>query len=177
MKLLTCQCWTSGPAREIMSAQALLLISRNDILEVSEGPESRKLFQLLSWLTRNGFHLMATAAMPDPNNSRERWLKGGGDPSLFGPGSIRSKLDEAGGTLDGVYYVPRSFIAQNRNRIRSLDDVMKRYAVSPQITYLYSSSRKWAEAAEKLDIRSVCLAKPRKLIEELARLKQLAKTP
>lgn len=158
-----------------MSAQALLLISRNDILEVSEGPESKKLFRLLAWLTRHGFHLMATAAMPDPSNSRERWLKGGGDPSLFGQGSIRSKLDEAGGTLDGVYYVPRSFISQNRNRIKSLDDMMKRYAASPQITYLYSSSRKWAQAAEQLDIHSTCLDKPRQLIKELGKLKQIAK--
>lgn len=153
-----------------------MLISRNDILEVSEGQESRKLFRLLAWLTRHGFHLMATAAMPDPNNSRERWLKSGGDPSLFGAESIRSKLDAAGGTLDGVYYVPKSFITQNRNRIRSLGDLMQRYAVSPEITYLYSSSRKWAKAAEQLNIRSTCLEESGQLIDELARLKKASES-
>lgn len=155
-----------------MSVQSLLLISRDDILEVAQGPESRKMFGLLAWLTRNGFHLLATAAMPHPSNSRERWLKGGGDASLFGPDSIRSKIDEAGGTLDGVYYVPRSLITQNRNRIKSLDDMMQRYDASPQATFLYSSSRKWAEAAAQLDIHATCLAESRQLIDELTRLKQ-----
>ena len=159
-----------------MGAQALLLISRNDLLEVSESPESKKLFRHLAWLTRHGFHLMATAAMPDPSNSRERWLKSGGDPSLFGRESIRSKLDEAGGTLDGVYYVPRSFITQNRNRVKSLDDMMARYAVSPKMTYLYSSSKNWAKVARQLNIRSTYLDKPKQLIDELVSLKQAVKT-
>lgn len=159
---------------EIMSAQVLLLISRNDILEVSEGPDSKKLFRLLAWLTRHGYHLLATAAMPDPSNSRERWLKGGGDPSLFGPGSIRSKINEAGGTLDGVYYVPRSFITQNRNRIKSLDDMMRRYSTSPRETYLLSSSRKWAEAASQLEINATYLEEPRQLIDELTKIRQNA---
>ena len=159
-----------------MSAQSLLLVSRNDILEVSKGAESKKLFRLLSWLTRHGFHLLATAAMPDPNNSKDRWLKGGGDAALFGQDSLRSKINEAGGTLDGVYYVPRSFIAQNRNRTSSLSDMMQRYAASPQATFLYSSSRKWAETAARLNINATCLESPGQLIEELSRLKQGAKT-
>ena len=157
-----------------MATQALLLISRKDILEVAEGPDQKELFRLLAWLTRHGFHLLATAAMPDPGDSRERWLKGGGDASLVGPESIRSRIDEAGGTLDGVYFVPRSLLMQHRNRIHSLRDMMQRYAVEPGATYLYSSSRKWAEAALELDIQATCLNDSSQLIRNLSDLRRAA---
>lgn len=155
-----------------MASQILLMISRNDILEVAEGPQQKELFRLLAWLTRHGFHLLATAPMPDHSDSRERWLKGGGDASLVGPQSIRSRIDEAGGTLDGVYYVPRSLLTQHRNRIESLQDMMQRYAVSPEHSYLLSSSKKWVEAALELDIRATFLDQEGQLISELARLKE-----
>lgn len=155
-----------------MASQALLMISRNDILEVAEGPEQKELFRLLAWLTRHGFHLLATAPMPDHVDSRERWLKGGGDASLVGPESIRSRIDEAGGTLDGVYYVPRSLLTQHRNRIESLQDMMQRYAVSPEHCYLLSSSKKWVEAALELNIRATFLDEMGQIIEELTRLRE-----
>lgn len=156
-----------------MASQLLLMISRNDILEVAEGPDQKELFRLLAWLTRHGFHLLATAPMPDQGNSRERWLKGGGDASLVGPESIRSKIDEAGGTLDGVYYVPRSLLTQHRNRINSLKDMMQRYAVAPDSSYLLSSSKKWVEAALELEIRAKYLNDSCELIPELTGLKEL----
>lgn len=156
-----------------MASQLLLMISRNDILEVSQGPDQKELFRLLAWLTRRGFHLLATAAMPDPGNSRERWLKGGGDASLVGPESIRSRIDEAGGTLDGVYYVPRSFLTQHRNRINSLKDMMQRYSVAPQSSYLLSSSKKWVDAALELEVRAKFLDESAQLIPELTKLKSL----
>lgn len=154
-----------------MASQLLLLISRNDILEVAEGPNQKELFRLLAWLTRHGFHLLATAAMPNHGDSKERWLKGGGDASLVGPESIRSRIDEAGGTLDGVYFVPRSLLTQHRNRIQSLRDMMQRYSVAPDRTYLLSSSRKWAEAALELEVRATCLEDSAQLIPELRELK------
>lgn len=150
------------------------MISRNDILEVAEGPDQKELFRVIAWLTRRGFHLLATAPMPDPGDSKERWLKGGGDASLVGPESIRSRIDEAGGTLDGVYYVPRSLLTQHRNRIESLRDMMQRYGVAPDMCYLFSSSKKWAEAAMGLDIRATFLDRAGQLTEELARLKESA---
>lgn len=153
------------------SQQRLLMISRNDILEVAESPGQKELFRLIAWLTRHGYHLLATAAMPDHGNSRESWLKGGGDASLVGPESIRSRIDEAGGTLDGVYYVPRSLLTQHRNRIESLRDMMQRYSVSPASTYLFSSSKKWADAALELDIQATFLDKAERLLPELERLK------
>ncbi|HKJ16587.1 MAG TPA: hypothetical protein VJ984_04495 [Xanthomonadales bacterium] len=157
-----------------MSEQTLLMISRDDILAVADGPQSKDLFRLLAWLTRNDFHLLATATMPDHSNSRERWLKGGGDADLFGPDSIRSRIDEAGGTLDGVYYVPRSLLSQNKNRINSLGDMMQRYKASPNTCYLFSSSRKWAQAALQLGIQATALDKSRQLIAELTALKEKA---
>ena len=159
-----------------MSSQILLMISRNDILEVAEGPRQKELFRLLAWLTRHGFHLLATASMPDHGDSRERWLKGGGDASLVGPESIRSRIDEAGGTLDGVYYVPRSLLTQNRNRVESLRDMMQRYAVSPESTYLLSSSKKWVDAALGLEIRATYLNDAAQLIAELIQLKDDAES-
>lgn len=155
-----------------MASQLLLMISRNDILEVAEGPDHKELFRLLAWLTRHGFHLLATAPMPDHGDSRERWLKGGGDFSLVGPESIRSKIDEAGGTLDGVYYVPRSLLTQHRNRIDSLEDMMQRYGVAPDYSYLVSSSKKWVEAALELDVRAKYLDDSSQLIPELRLLKE-----
>ncbi len=157
-----------------MTTQALLLVSRKDILEVGGGPQQKELFRLLAWLTRHGFHLLATAPMPDHGNSRESWLKGGGDASLVGPESIRSRINEAGGTLDGVYYVPRSLLMQHRNRVSSLRDMMQRYSVDPSATYLFSSSRKWVEAAQGLDIRAACLDDSTQLIARLAELRKSA---
>lgn len=157
-----------------MATQTLLLISRKDILEVAAGPEAKELFRLLAWLTRHGFHLLATAAMPDTGDSRERWLKGGGDASLVGQESIRSRINEAGGTLDGVYYVPRSILMQHRNRINSLRDMMQRYSVKPSATYLYSSSKKWAEAASELEIQATCLDDSSQLIKSLSDLRSAA---
>lgn len=155
-----------------MDSQRLLMISRNDILEVAEGPDQKDLFRLIAWLTRHGFHLLATAAMPNHVDSKEQWLKGGGDASLVGPQSIRSRIDEAGGTLDGVYYVPRSLLTQHRNRIESLRDMMQRYAVSPEASYLLSSSKKWAEAALELAIQATYLEDSSQLVGELSRLRK-----
>ena len=157
-----------------MASQILLMISRADILEVAEGPEQKDLFRLLAWLTRHGFHLLATAPMPDQVDSKERWLKGGGDASLVGPDSIRSRIDEAGGTLDGVYYVPHSFFSQNRNRTNSLMDMMQRYSVQPASSYLLSSSKKWVEAAQALEIRATYLGGDVSLIAELKSLRERA---
>lgn len=157
-----------------MSTQNLLLISRNDILEVAQSGAQIDLFRTLAWLTRHGFHLLATAPMPDPHGSRERWLKGGGDASLVGPDSIRSRIDDAGGTLDGVYYVPRSLFLQNKNRLNSLRDVLERYALGPDSVWLYSSSRKWVAAAKELGIRATHLEQSGEIIGHLAALKESA---
>ena len=155
-----------------MATQHLLMISRNDILNVADAADHTALFRLLAWLTRNGFHLIATAPMPDHHDSREQWLKGGGDAALVGPDSIRSRVVAAGGTLDGVYYVPKSLILQKKNRLSSLRDMLERYAVAPDSAWLFSSSKRWVEAALELNIRATALSSSNDLLQHLAELKR-----
>lgn len=148
-----------------MSDQHLLLISRDDIIPVADGKEGKHLFLLLARLTRKAFHLLATAPQPD------RWsAHGGPDDALLGPGSIRKRLADAGGTLDGVYYVPRSLMTQRRNREQALKDIIKRYGVSSDYCYLFSSSRKFVHAASDLGINATHLDREHELIPELKAL-------
>ena len=98
-----------------MQDRHLLLISRDDILSLMGDGQDTRLFRLLARFTRSGFHLLATASQP------ERWSSshGGPDDALLGPDSIRKRLSDAGGALDGVYYVPRSLLTQKRNRVQA----------------------------------------------------------
>jgi hypothetical protein len=147
----------------MMQKQRLLLISRDDILAVVDGEQDPRLFRILARFTRQGYHLLATAPQP------ERWSSshGGPDDALLGPGSIRERLTEAGGVLDGVYYVQRSLLTQKRNRVQALKDILQRYAASPDHCHLFSSSRKFVEVARELGIHASHLNKQRSLSEEL----------
>ena len=77
-----------------MSDSRLLLISRDDILGVAPDKEANKLFRTLARLTRGDFQLLATAPQP------EEWSRehGGPEDVLLGPGSIRKRLADFGGT-------------------------------------------------------------------------------
>jgi hypothetical protein len=149
-----------------VAEQRLLLISRDDILGVSSGSRGDRLYRLLARLTRGDYQLLATAPQP------EQWSRehGGPDDALLGPDSIRKRLSNAGGQIDGVYYVPRSLLTQKRNREDALRDMMKRYGVEPGDCYLFSSSRKFVEAAAGLGIRSTHLDDDHSLMNELKRL-------
>ena len=149
-----------------MQKQRLLLISRDDILAVVDGEQDPRLFRILARFTRQGYHLLATAPQP------ERWSSshGGPDDALLGPGSIRERLTEVGGVLDGVYYVQRSLLTQKRNRVQALKDILQRYAASPDHCHLFSSSRKFVEVARELGIHAAHLNKQRSLSEELKSL-------
>ena len=146
-----------------MPDSRLLMISRDDILSVAAGDKGDRLYRLLARLTRLGFQLLATAPQPD-DWSRDH---GGPDDALLGPQSIRKRLADAGGTIDGIYYVPRSLFTQRRNREEALRDIMSRYAIKPGQCYLYSSSRKFAEAAAGLGIAATALSDDRPLMPEL----------
>lgn len=146
-----------------MPDSRLLMISRDDILAVGAGQRGERLYRLLARLTRLGFQLLATAPQPD-DWSRDH---GGPDDALLGPQSIRKRLADAGGTIDGIYYVPRSLFTQRRNREEALRDIMARYAISPGQCFLYSSSRKFVEAAASLGIAATTLADDRPLMPEL----------
>lgn len=149
-----------------MPDQRLLMISRDDILEVGAAKQSDRLFRTLARLTRLGFQLLATAPQPD-DWSREH---GGPDDALLGPDSIRKRLADAGGTMDGVYYVPKSLFTQKRNREAALRDIMKRYAVEPRQCRLLSSSRKFVDAARELGIDATALDDSKQLMQELKSL-------
>lgn len=146
------------------------MISRDDILRLGAGKQGEVLFRTLARLTRAGFQLLATAPQPD-DWSRDH---GGPDDALLGPDSIRRRLADAGGMLDGVYYVPRSLFTQKRNREAALADIMKRYGIAPSHCHLFSSSRKFVEAAADMGIDATTLSTDRQLMQGLkALLKRL----
>ncbi len=149
----------------------LLLISRDDIIQASEEKNGSKIFQLLASLTRRNFHLLATAPQPDRFVSAH----GGPDDALLGPNSIRKRLSDAGGALDGVYYVPRSLLTQKRNREQALKDMLQRYSSLPANCYLFSSSRKFVDAAVELGISGIHLNKQNSLMSELKTLSKSIK--
>jgi hypothetical protein len=150
-----------------MQEHRLLLISRDDILEISAGKVGNKLFRRLARLTRHGFQLLATASQPDKWSTDQNDQ----DNALLGPLSIRERIADEGGVLDGVYYVPRSSLTQRRNREEALQDMMTRYATSPGNCYLFSSSRKFVEAAADLGINATALVHDGQLMAELKALR------
>lgn len=149
-----------------MPKQRLLLISRDDIRNAAADKNDTRLFRILARFTRQGFHLLATAPQPD------RWSSehGGPDEALLGPGSIQERLADAGGVLDGIYYVRRSLLTQKRNRVEALKDMLQRYATNPDHCHLYSSSRKFVEVARELGIHATHLKGERSLITQLNKL-------
>jgi len=146
-----------------MATPHLLLISRDDILAYDEKPSGQELYRLLGRLTRQGFRLLSTAPQP------EQWYNCG-DDVLLGPHSIRKQLAEAGGTLDGVYFIPRSSFTQRRKREESLQDILERYKVQADQCYLFSSSRKFVRAASGMGIHATRLHTDRNLLESLKSL-------
>jgi hypothetical protein len=144
----------------------LLLISRDDILGEVERGNGAHLFRLLATLTRQGIHLLATAPQPD------KWTgeHGSPDDALLGPESIRKRLADAGGKLDGVYYVRRSLLTQRRNREDALNDILQRYAAAPGHCTLMSSARKFVQVADELGILAVQLSREQSLLQALTAL-------
>jgi len=150
----------------MLQKQRLLLISRDDILKFADGNHDAGLFRILARFTRQGYHLLATAPQPDQWSSRH----GGPDDALLGPESIHERLADAGGVLDGVYYVRRSLLTQKRNRIQALQDILERYAANTDHCYLFSSSKKFVEVARELGIHATHLNKKHMLASELKTL-------
>lgn len=141
-----------------MQTNGLLLISRRDILAAVQQPEGARLLRNLARLTHQGYSLLATASLPN------EWSKNlaesrRGQPRQTG---LRELIADAGGALSGVYYVPRSLMTQKTNREKSLKDMMNRFGAEPGNCYLYSSSRKFVQAAVGLGINAhfVCEEAP-----------------
>jgi hypothetical protein len=84
------------------------------------------------------------------------------------------RATSAGGSIEGVYYVPRSLLTQDRNRQGALKDILKRFSVKASETALLSSSTPFIKAAERLDIKVFEIGTPDKEMGSLlAALKAL----
>lgn len=131
------------PAKE-----KLLIISRDALLRALPEASSDNVFRLLAGFSRQGIHLLLTA--PEP----ERWVptRGNVDDALNSQKELMERLAIAGGDFEGVYYVPRSLLTQDRNREGALRDILKRYSMKPSAATLISSSTPFLKAAERLGI-------------------------
>lgn len=131
--------------------QSLLIISRDLLLELEKEPSSELVFRQLANLNRRGFNLLLTASAPD------RWVptRGNVDNALQQQGRIQGRVRQAGGDLDGIYYVPRSLLTQDRNRTGALRDILQRYALEANQALLLSSSIPFLKAARRVGIEAI----------------------
>lgn len=127
------------------------MISRDVLLQIESGDALDQVYRRLAQLHRIGFNLLVTAAAPD------KWLptRGNVDSVLKHQSSIQDAMQSAGGEFDGVYYVPRSLLTQDRNRKGALEDILKRYAVSAHEAILISDSEPFLKAAARMGIHSL----------------------
>jgi histidinol phosphatase-like enzyme len=130
--------------------QKLLIISRDAILKVEAMASSELVFRQLANLNRRGFSLLLTASEPD------HWVptRGNVDNALQQQGHIQQRVQQAGGDLDGVYYVPRSLLTQDRNRTGALRDILRRYSAEPTQALLLSSSTPFLKAASRVGLQT-----------------------
>lgn len=152
-----------------MAAQPLLLISRNDLREAAEGSGGDHLVRQLARLTRQGFHLLSVASQPDDWSGKDAVSR----RSLPAGRSTRQRVTEAGGHLDGVYYIPRSMLTQKKKRLDALHDIMTRFSMEASNVYLLSSGSKLLGAAESLGIKTLKVGRKAPLTELLDTFFQL----
>lgn len=133
-----------------MSGQQLLLLSRDTLLQAEPTPAGPRIIRLLASLTRKGVHVLLTAPEPD------HWFptRGNVDQALADQSRLQKAIKEAGGSLDGVYYVPRSLFTQDRNREGALQDILARYSARIENTLLVSASQPFLRAAERLALET-----------------------
>lgn len=134
--------------------QALLIISCKLLLDAEQSPQGPTVFRRLANLTRSGKHLLLTASEPD------QWFptRGNTDSVLATQGRLLEQLQEAGGDLDGIYYVPRSMFTQDRKRSTALKDILRRYKLEGDGATLISSSKAFIKAAQRLGITTFPVA-------------------
>jgi hypothetical protein len=151
--------------------QKLLIISRDALLDAIRGPvdpaadtSDEGLFRSLANISRHGYHLLLTAPEPD------RWVptRGNVDDALNSQNMLIERVQSAGGEIDGVYYVPRSLLTQDRNREGALVDILQRYALNPDAATLVSSSAPFLKAAERLRLTAIEVTPPGKRGKKLA---------
>lgn len=128
----------------------LLIVSCKVLLCAERSPHGPTLFRKLANLTRSGTHLLLTAAEPD------QWFptRGNIDDVLGAQSRLQKLLQEVGGDLDGIYYVPRSVFTQDRKRAAALTDILGRYKTEAGDATLISSSKAFIKAADRLGIQT-----------------------
>jgi len=149
-----------------VSRQALLLISRRDLLKASEGKEGERLVRALATITLQGFQFVATASQPHEWSRRQAESK----RSQRGPRRLRDRLAEAGGVLDGVYYIPHSLLTQRARREEAIRDLLERFGTDAAACYLLSSNRKFLATAESLGVNTREISENNKLCDVLSDL-------
>lgn len=130
----------------------VLIISRKAL---QAAQERTAVFRYLASLTRSGWHLLLTASEPG------QWFptRSSGDNVLTTQAHLQRLIQEHGGDIDGVYYVPKSGFTQDRNREGALGDIVVRYGNNPQNAHLISDSEPFLTVAGKLGINLLALPK------------------
>jgi hypothetical protein len=136
----------------------LLIISRDSLLAAMQETSSGAIFRTLAGMSRKGLHILLSAPEPD------RWVptRGNVDNALNSQKMLMKRAIESGCELEGVYYVPRSLLTQDRNRFGALNDIVKRFSVQAEETVLISSSTPFIKAALRLGIEAFEIALPGK---------------
>lgn len=125
----------------------LLIISRDALMDVRD---NSAVFRHLAGITRRGWHLILTASEP------EQWFptRHSEDNLLTSQAQLQKLIQEFGGEVDGIYYVPKSEFSQDRNREGALQDILLRYGCGPENAMLFSGSEPFLRAAERLGIKA-----------------------
>jgi hypothetical protein len=128
----------------------LLIISRDALLDQEKSEGSEDVYRLLAYFTRRGIQVLLTAPEPD------HWVptRGMVDDALDSQQRLQQRIRSAGGEFEGVYYVPRSLLTQNRNREGALQDILERYSISSRQAMLISGSIPFLKAASRLGIQT-----------------------
>lgn len=129
----------------------LIIISRDALLEALQGEDSRSIFRDMATLSRRGHRILLTAPEPD------RWVptRKTVDGALDSQRELTDLARTEGADIEGIYYVPRSLLTQDRNREGALTDILSRYARRPDQATLISSSPPFLRAAERLEIEAI----------------------
>lgn len=131
----------------------LLIVSCKLLLAAEQSPQGPTVFRRLANLTRGGKRLLLTASEPD------QWFptRGKSDSVLATQARMLQHLQDSGGDLDGIYYVPRSVFTQDRKRSTALKDILRRYKAEGENATLISSSKAFIKAAQRLGINTFAL--------------------
>lgn len=141
----------------------LLIVSARLLLAAEQSAQGPTVFRRLANLTRSGSHLILTASEPD------QWFptRSNVDSVLGTQGRLLQQLQDAGGDLDGIYYVPRSVFTQDRKRSGALKDILHRYNVTGEQATLISSSKAFLKAGQKLGIKTFTMTDDDSVVSEM----------